>query len=292
MSRVIANHIDHATVVEQNRQSWNAAVTAHSSHFGDVAAFFRGGGTTLFPEEVGLLGPLTGKSVAHLLCGPGHDTLSLARLGAAVVGIDVSDQAIARAINLAQRVGMAASFIRADAYEWLEDASNAGRCDVAFASYGVLCWLDDLERFASGVARILRERGRLVLVDFHPVALMYDRRLQRAHPYSSHGSVLIDPKGIGDYVGRSGDVMVPWGFVAGIRDFENPVPCNVFRWSLSELWEGLRGSGLMIQRFEELEFVNGYRMFDTLLPEPKERRWAFPPGATPFPMMFALEASL
>src|ERR671917_2195263 len=131
---------------EQNRLSWNGAVGAHASHRGDLAGFLRGGGSTLFPEELELLGDLEGKALAHLQCNSGGDSLSLASLGAAVTGVDISDEAVHYARRLSSETGIAAEFERADVYEWLEDAVRAGRrFDVVFSSYGVVCWLHDLE---------------------------------------------------------------------------------------------------------------------------------------------------
>ena len=80
---------------EQNRLAWNEATRAHNSHKGDQAAFLRGGGSTLFPEEIELLGDLRDRPLVHLQCNAGQDTLSIAsRLGARVTGVDISDEAI------------------------------------------------------------------------------------------------------------------------------------------------------------------------------------------------------
>ena len=65
---------------EENRLAWNEATKAHNSHKGDQARFLREGGSTLFPEEVALLGDIDGKRLLHLQCNAGQDTLSLARL--------------------------------------------------------------------------------------------------------------------------------------------------------------------------------------------------------------------
>src|ERR1043165_5327026 len=79
---------------EDNRQSWNSATRAHNSHKGDQAAFLRSGGSTLFLEELELLGDVTGKRLVHLQGNAGQDTLSLAAPGAEVTGVDISDEAI------------------------------------------------------------------------------------------------------------------------------------------------------------------------------------------------------
>ena len=126
---------------EDNRRGWNLATEAHNSHKADQAAFLRAGGSTLFPEELEMLGDLAGRTLLHLQCNAGQDTLSLARRGATVTGVDISDTAIAFARQLAADSGIPATFERADVYDWLAEAASAGRqFDVVFSSYGFLCW--------------------------------------------------------------------------------------------------------------------------------------------------------
>lgn len=213
LSRQIASRNSNATrghqtmryrhLREQNRRSWNAVVQVHNSHRGDQVRFFREGGLTLFPEEHELLGDVAGRSLVHLMCNSGQDTLSLARLGARVTGVDISDAAIEFACRLSTESGIPASFCRADVYDWLSKAQRTGRqFDVVFSSYGVICWLSDLDAWAAGVAAVLRPGGRLVAVDFHPVATMFDENWDHAYPYSGGGQILPLP-GVGDYVGHS-----------------------------------------------------------------------------------------
>src|ERR687889_2614531 len=100
----------HRNLREQNRLSWNAVVGAHDSHRGDLAGFLCEGGSTLFPEERALLGDLDGKTLAHLQCNSGGDSLSLVLLGATVTGVDISDEAIASACELSAKTGIPALF--------------------------------------------------------------------------------------------------------------------------------------------------------------------------------------
>src|SRR5688572_13866029 len=159
---------------EENRLSWNAATDAHNSHKGDQASFFRGGGCKLYRDERDLLGDVHGLDVLHLQCNCGQDTLSIANLGArSVTGVDISDTAIDFAHKLAADAGIAtATFVHSDVYDWLDhaarDASGTSRFDIAFSSYGAICWLSDLRTWARGVAGVLKPGGRLVLVDYHP----------------------------------------------------------------------------------------------------------------------------
>src|SRR3972149_12175089 len=91
---------------EANRLSWNEATKAHNSHKVDQAAFFHAGGNKLFPEETELLGDVSGKSVLHLQCNAGQDTLSIKQLGAEkVTGVDISDEAIYFARRLSKDSG-------------------------------------------------------------------------------------------------------------------------------------------------------------------------------------------
>lgn len=99
---------------EQNRRAWNEATVIHQRHRGDLAAFFRAGGSTLYPFEVEDLGDLRCRRVLHLQCNDGQDSLSLARLGAHVTGVDISDVAIAAAQALSEAAGISAEFLRAD----------------------------------------------------------------------------------------------------------------------------------------------------------------------------------
>ncbi len=231
---------------EKNRASWNAVTPAHNRHKVDQAAFLRGGGSTLFPEERALLGDVAGRSIAHLLCNCGQDSLGLAALGAKVTGVDISDEAIAFARTLAAESGLAAGFERSDVYDWLEAARAAGRTfDVVFASYGALCWLSDLAGFLRGVAAILAPGGRLVTVEFHPVAAMYDEQLERRYPYRGEETV-VETSGVGDYVADGGDALSPSGFRSGGGDFANPHADYTFPFGLGDLVTGCARSGLSV----------------------------------------------
>ncbi len=274
---------------EKNRASWNAATPAHNRHKVDQAAFLRGGGSTLFPEELALLGDVRGRTVAHLLCNCGQDSLSLAALGAKVTGVDISDEAIAFARDLSRDSGLVADFERSDVYDWLESSRAAGRTfDLVYASYGALCWLSDLAGFLRGVAAIIEPGGRLVTVEFHPVAAMYDEALERRYPYRGDETV-VETSGVGDYVADGGDALSPSGFRRGGDDFDNPYADYTFPFGLGDLVTGCAGSGLLVERLEEYDHANGARLFHALR-EASGRTWRFAENAPSFPLMFGLVA--
>ena len=275
---------------EQNRLSWNAAAEAHDSHRDGLAGFLRDGGSTLFPEERRLLGDLRGKKTLHLQCNSGGDSLSLAHLEAAVTGVDISDAAISTARGLSEETGIPARFERADLYDWLDrSARTARRFDVVFASYGVVCWLPDLESWAGKTSAILESGGRFVLVDFHPAADMFDEDFRLARGYPSGGETLSLEEGVGDYVGESGGGLTPASASEGVRDFENPQPAHLFRWGLGEVVTALARAGLRIVALEEYPYSNGERQFAGM--REMEGRRMFPPEGVPnIPLMYGIRA--
>jgi SAM-dependent methyltransferase len=274
----------HKELHEANRRSWNAATRAHNSHKGDQAAYFRAGGSTLYPEELALLGDVRGRRLVHLQCNAGQDTLSLARLGAEVTGVDISDEAVDFATALAHDSGLPARFVRADVYDWL--AAGPGPFDVAFCSYGAIGWLSDLELWARGVAAILAPGGRLVTVEFHPIAAMFDDAKVLRHP-GGGGAPLTWDDGVPDYVALSGPALTHGTFHEGTVDFKNPHPVHEFSWSIAEIITALLGAGLTIETFREYPHSNGYKMFADMTFA--DGRWLQPAGPE-LPLMFGLVA--
>lgn len=278
--------LDRERIREQNRRSWNAAVPAHERHRPGQAAFLRAGGSTLFPEELALLGELRGRRLLHLLCNAGQDSLSLAAMGADVTGVDLSDAAIGRARLLSGESGIGAAFVCADAYDYL--AGRPGPFDLIYAGYGAICWLHDLAAFARGVAAALAPGGRFALVEFHPASNMFDPEWRLAHPYPAGGEPLtLD--GVGDYVGASGGGLAPGGFAEGGEPFVNPHPCHLYRWGVGEVVSALADAGLRLAALREYPFVNGERPFARMAPGPG-RRWLPPPDLPVVPLMYGLAA--
>ncbi|MET3372806.1 SAM-dependent methyltransferase [Variovorax boronicumulans] len=274
---------------EANRQSWNAATVAHNSHKGDQAAFFRAGGSTLFPEESALLGNVDGLSVLHLQCNAGQDSLSIARRGARVTGVDISDEAIDFATRLSAESGVAARFERADVYDYFEAAAARGeRHDLVFCSYGTLCWLSDIGAWARGVAQLLKPGGRFVIVEFHPFALVFDPQWKFHYDYFNDAPV--PEEGVGDYVAESGDGLVADDRpMPGVQGFRNPHPSFEFTWGVGQVTTALAQAGLAIERFEEYPYTNGWKPFEGMR-ELGGRRMAPPEGMPRIPLMYALAA--
>ncbi|MBE3559233.1 MAG: class I SAM-dependent methyltransferase [Ktedonobacteraceae bacterium] len=275
---------------EANRLSWNAATVAHNSHKGDQAAFFRNGGSTLYPEEVELLGNVSGLSIVHLQCNAGQDTLSIARLGAVMTGVDISDTAINFARQLSRDSGIAATFHRADVYDWLEETARGGqRFDIAFCSYGAICWLSDLDTWAKGIERILKPGGRFVAVEFHPVLNMFDEEtMERKYSYFRDGQ----PEhwgGVGDYVALSSEGLALDNYIEGIKNFENPHPSYGFTWGIGDVVSALLNAGLQLTTLKEYPYSNGWKPFKEMRLLPG-RRWTLPEDQPNLPFMYSITA--
>ncbi|MEO8392620.1 MAG: class I SAM-dependent methyltransferase [Chloroflexota bacterium] len=270
---------------EENRVSWNLATEAHNSHKRDQAAFFRAGGSTLFPDEIELLGDVSGKSLLHLQCNAGQDTLSIARLGATVTGVDISDTAIAFARQLSSDSGIPATFERADIFDWL--ATTSTQYDVVFVSYGALVWLSDLKAWGRGIARVLKPGGRLVLLEFHPVYGIFEGNWELTYDYM--GGTHLEFGGVGDYVAMSDESLTPSGYVEGIVEFNNPHPSHEFCWGISDVVTPLLEAGLLLRVMREYPYSNGFKRFADMRELPGGR-FTVPDGKPQLPMMLGLVA--
>lgn len=270
---------------EANRASWNSATEAHNSHKRDQAAFLRMGGSTLYPEEIELLGDLRGKSLVHLQCNSGQDSLSLARLGVMVTGVDISDIAIAFAQALSTETGIPATFERADIFDWME--STFLLFDLAFSSYGALVWLSDLNIWARGIAQVLKPGGRFVVVDFHQALMMFGENWQLTYDYMGGTHLTFD--GVGDYVALTGDALTPSGYEQGVVDFVNPHPAHEFCWGVADIVSALLDAGLRLEVLREYPFTNGFKPFSDMRELPGGR-FGMPEGMPQLPMMLGVRA--
>jgi SAM-dependent methyltransferase len=154
-----------------NRASWDERAPAHaaSPDYG-VAEFVA---DPAFLSEVvrfdlPLLGSISGLRGVHLQCHIGTDTVSLARLGASMTGLDFSPAALEQARDLAARTGSDVTFVRSDVYD-AADVLDAGGFDLVYTGIGALCWLPSIRRWAGVVARLLRPGGRLFIREGHPM---------------------------------------------------------------------------------------------------------------------------
>lgn len=172
-----------AEYVAINRERWDERVPLHlASAFYDVKGFLAGA-SSLRDFELDELGDVDGMTLIHPQCHFGQDTISWARRGARVTGLDFSAPAIDAARELSERAGIGATWIQADVYDAVE-AGEGVRHDVVYTGLGALNWLPDVERWARVMAGLLAPGGRFYLAEFHPFAGVFgDRDLTVTYPY-------------------------------------------------------------------------------------------------------------
>ncbi|MGH3170296.1 MAG: class I SAM-dependent methyltransferase [Trebonia sp.] len=163
---------------EINRANWDDRVPVHLESRGYQVERYRSDPS--FISDVvrfdrPLLGDVSGLRGAHLQCHIGTDTISLARLGASMTGLDFSGAAVEAARALAADTGAGALFARSDVYA-AADVLGTGGFDLVYTGVGALTWLPDIRRWATVVASLLRPGGRLFIRDGHPVLLSVRQR--------------------------------------------------------------------------------------------------------------------
>lgn len=167
-----------------NMAHWDDVTPIHArSAFYDLKGF-RTGRLTLTPVEREEVGEVNGKSLLHLQCHFGLDTLSWARLGARVTGVDFSNRAIDLARSLAKDVGLEAAFLVSNIYD-LRGVLDE-RFDIVFTSQGVLPWMPDMEEWAKVAAYFLKPGGTFYILEMHPLLDIYydiSRSVDRGEAY-------------------------------------------------------------------------------------------------------------
>ena len=157
---------------ETNKATWNEKVKVHSKSDMYDLQVFKAGKSSLMPYELKALGDVKGKSLLHLQCHFGQDTLSWSRLGATCVGVDLSDEGIKLAKELNAELELDANFVCCNVL----DTSSYVRetFDIVFTSYGVIGWLPDLKPWGKMIAERLKPGGTFYMVEFHPIVWMFD----------------------------------------------------------------------------------------------------------------------
>ncbi|WP_299227159.1 class I SAM-dependent methyltransferase [uncultured Psychroserpens sp.] len=157
---------------EVNRLTWNEKVKIHSkSKMYDLEAF-KNGKSSLMSYELKALGDVKGKSLLHLQCHFGQDTLSWSRAGAKCVGVDLSNEGIVLAKSLNQELKLNAEFIQCNVLDTSKFVKDT--FDIVFTSYGVIGWLPKLKPWGKMIAERLKQGGVFYMAEFHPIVWMFD----------------------------------------------------------------------------------------------------------------------
>ncbi len=257
--------------IKINQKLWNDKTDVHfKSKFYDVDAFLAGK-NSLNPIELDLLGNIKGKSILHLQCHFGMDTISLSRLGAMAVGVDFSDNAIEKATALALKAKTNTEFILSNIYELKEKLNS--EFDIVFTSYGTIGWLPDLDKWAGIVSRFLKPGGKFIMVEFHPVIWMFSYDFSKIeYDYFNTGAIVEEITGT--YADRNAAIVnmsVSWNH------------------NLSEVIGALIKNGLRIESFEEYNY-SPYDCFENTI-EVEKGKYQIRELENKIPMLYSIQAA-
>lgn len=251
-----------------NKELWNAKTGHHVRSDFYRNEEFLAGMSSLNDIELGLLGDVKGKRILHLQCHFGQDSLSLARMGAKVTGIDLSDAAIAKAKEQNDILGLDAEFICSNIYD-LPNVLDQ-QFDIVFTSYGTICWLPDLAAWAAIVGRYVQPGGCFVFADFHPVLWMFDNDFTHVQ-YSYFNKQTIEETESGTYA-----------------DYSASINLNSVTWNhdQAEVLQNLLNNNLQLERFAEFDY-SPYACFPKVT-EVAPRKYQIPGMEGKLPMVYAL----
>jgi 2-polyprenyl-3-methyl-5-hydroxy-6-metoxy-1,4-benzoquinol methylase len=256
---------------DANRKGWDlkTGVNAASSFYNLEG--WKAGNSSLNPIELKEVGEVKGKKLLHLQCHFGMDTLSWAREGAQVTGVDFSAKAVRMARKLAKESSLKARFVQCNVYDLPQHLS--GKYDVVFTSYGTIGWLPDLEPWAKVVAHFLKRKGFFYIADFHPFVWMMDDDMQYIkYPY--HNAGVIETEQVGSYADR----------YASIKYTE-------YGWnhSLSDIINSLIRQGLRIEFLNEYSY-SPYDCFSNTV-KGADGNYRIKGFEDVLPMMYSIKAS-
>jgi len=263
--------------MEANRRHWDDVVPVHVAAPGYAVEAFKAGASKLNPTELEELGDVRGKTLLHLQCHFGLDTLSWAREGAIVTGIDFSEVAIDEARKLARATGIDARFVISNVYDLPENLE--GEFDVVYTSHGALNWLPDIAAWAQVVAQFLSRGGTFYVSEFHPMSMIFDddpalTELRVKYPYFPEFGPIADTQD-GTYVDRE-------------AKFEHRLRYD-FPHSLGEVVTSLIDAGLRIDFLHEFPFT-GWKFLEFMVPE-KGHGWRLRDLHGCVPLLYSIKAT-
>lgn len=248
-----------------NRAAWDKRTKIHlNSTFYDVKGF-EAGKTSLCEIELSELPCVKNKTLLHLQCHFGLDTLSWARNGAVVTGVDLSPEAISQAKKMSAKLGIESKFICSDVYEY-EQLRKGEEFDIVFTSYGAICWLPCLKKWARTVSSCLKPGGLFYMVEFHPI---YNLIVDEPYFYEANPEASVE----GTYTENDSDEkseMVTWSHPLG------------------SVVNALINEGLVISQLNEFPF-SPYDCFDGL-EEKQADRYYKAHGGQNVPMVYSISA--
>jgi len=257
---------------EINKRHWDEVAPVHGRAY-DTSSLLAGG-HRLDPVQVEELGDLRGKKTLHLQCHIGTDTLSLARLGAEVTGIDISGESLKVARDLAEKTGLKARFIETALFDLPEVLDET--FDMVYTSIGVLCWVSDIREWGRIISRYLERGGKFYLMESHPFLHVFDDELTGLnvkHRYFKNGMATDWPGNWPDYADEN--------YIA-------KHPTREFTWTVSDIHNSLVDAGLSIEFIHEFDFIH-WKALESMVCG-KDGMWRLPEPLDRIPVLFSLRA--
>lgn len=253
-----------------NKEAWNARTKIHlHSSFYDLDKFKKE--VESVPDlDLSLLGDIRGKSILHLQCHFGMDTLSLSKMGANVVGVDFSEEAIQTAKSLNEELGLNAQFCCCNIYD-APAVLQGQQFDIVYTSYGVVNWLPDLTQWGHVISQMLKDTGKFVIVEFHPVLWMFNEDFSQVrYAYSRKEPYVVEE--------------------ATYTDSENDNRQKTVTWNhgLAVVLNGLLCNGLQIKSFGEYDY-SPFNLFGNMTVE-KNGTFKIAGKNGEIPMLFSVVA--
>lgn len=255
---------------EANKHLWNQRTAVHkNSAFYDLEEF-KNGANVLTPIELKEIGDVRGKSLLHLQCHFGMDTMSFSRMGAKCTGIDLSDDAIKLAKEINTELNLDAKFVCCNVYDTSKYVKE--QFDIVFTSYGTIGWLPDLDPWAKVIADRLKPGGFFYMAEFHPVVWMFDDDFTHIKYYYDNKELIV----MEDQPTYTGD--------------KNEIVGKEYSWnhSISEVLNALINAGLKIEFFNEHTF-SPYSNFKNTV-ETETGKWHIKGMEGKIPMVYSLRA--
>ncbi|WP_103071139.1 class I SAM-dependent methyltransferase [Aquimarina sediminis] len=257
---------------ETNKETWNKKVDVHAVSDFYALEDFKKGKTSLKKYELEALGDVSGRSLLHLQCHFGQDTLSWSRMGAKCTGVDLSEKGIALANELNKELEQNANFVCCNVL----DTSNfvKDKFDIVYTSYGVIGWLPDLKPWGKMIAERLTRGGTFYMIEFHPIVWMFDYIEEKPEMrYGYHQKEVIYEEYEGTYADPNSNMI-----------------SKEFGWNhgLGEVVSSLTEAGLTIEYLKEYD-ESPYKIFPELI---EKEGGMFVTRDKLYPLVFAIKATL
>jgi len=258
--------------LDTNKAYWNSRVNSHvASDFYNMSDFLKGKSSLKWIELGHLPKDLSGLKILHLQCHFGQDSLSLARKGAEVTGVDLSNEAIDKAKALNEELGLDAEFYCCDVYNSPRHINE--KFDLVFTTYGTIGWLPDLDKWAEVIKHFLKPNGEFLIAEFHPVVWMFDDDFKKVK-YSYFNLAPIKEVTEGTYTDKGNELreeFIGWNH------------------HLGEVMDSLLRKGLTIKSFKEYD-TSPWPCFNHQVKT--ENGWQIKGMEGKIPMVYALHCQI